>query len=122
MATVLVVDDSLLTRSLARLTLERMGHEVLEAPDGPEGLCSALRSEPDVILAGTVLPCFGAETLLRRLRETGRAPAALLVGAEPGASPSERHTALGVGALLSRPLEASSLRAAMERIGASAAA
>jgi CheY-like chemotaxis protein len=40
MARILIIDDESQIRSMLRLMLERVGYEVVEAPDGIEGTAS----------------------------------------------------------------------------------
>jgi len=53
---VLVVDDEAPLRLLCRVNLEAEGMEVLEAPNGTEGLEAAKRERPDVILLDVMMP------------------------------------------------------------------
>jgi DNA-binding response OmpR family regulator len=55
-ARVLVVDDEAPIRLLCRVNLEAEGMEVLEAPDGPSGLETARREQPDAILLDVMMP------------------------------------------------------------------
>jgi PAS domain S-box-containing protein len=77
-ATVLVVDDEPAVRSLARLVLERRGHQVTEASDGQEALERVERGErPDLILLDLTMPRLSGADTLRRLR--GLAPGTRVV-------------------------------------------
>jgi PAS domain S-box-containing protein len=65
-ATVLVVDDEVMIRRLAGMTLRRRGYEVFEARDGKEALellanCSSL---PALVLLDLTMPVMGAEELV----------------------------------------------------------
>jgi len=53
---VLVIDDEAPIRLLCRVNLEAEGMEVIEAPDGPSGLETARREQPDVILLDVMMP------------------------------------------------------------------
>lgn len=56
MARVLVIDDEPDVLLLCRVNLERAGHEVLEAPDGEQGLALARSGNPDLIVLDVMLP------------------------------------------------------------------
>lgn len=56
MPTILVVDDSVSVRQLTASVLRHEGFVVLEAGDGREGLDTALREQPDVILCDIHMP------------------------------------------------------------------
>ncbi len=53
---VLVIDDEAPIRLLCRVNLEAEGMEVLEAPDGSEGLEVARGRTPDAILLDVMMP------------------------------------------------------------------
>lgn len=84
MALILLVDDSHLGRTLARLTLTRAGHRVIEASDGREGLDLALAHRPELIVAASSMPALDGITMVRSIRELGMAVPVVLVGAGPG--------------------------------------
>jgi len=71
--TVLVVDDEEAVRTLARLTLEGAGFDVLSARDGSEAL-DVLRDRGDGIVAVVLdmtMPEMGGEETFRELRRRG---------------------------------------------------
>lgn len=68
MARVLVVDDEPHIRRLVAFALEKRGHEVLEAKDGPEGIASALRDAPDIILMDVMMPMMTGFEAADRLK------------------------------------------------------
>jgi DNA-binding response OmpR family regulator len=81
MSTILVVDDEPTIRMLVRLTLEREGHEVLEADAGATGLALAEMYRPDLVLLDVALPQLNGLEVARRLGE--RTPVLLLTGLAP---------------------------------------
>ena len=81
MATILVVDDEPTIRMLVRLTLERDGHEVLEADAGAMGLTLAQLYRPDLVLLDVALPQLSGLEVARRLE--GSTPVLLLTGLAP---------------------------------------
>lgn len=66
--TVLVVDDSEVTRAILARTLRGAGFEVLEAKDGAEGAMTALREQPDVVVTDLEMPTMDGFPLLRLLK------------------------------------------------------
>lgn len=78
MAAVLVVDDDPKIRDLLRLYIEREGHRVAMAGDGPMALEAAARHRPDLILLDVMLPGLDGFEVARRLREDTDAPILLL--------------------------------------------
>lgn len=68
MARALVVDDNSDVRMALRVLLEDIGHDVVEASDGFEGVDRALSSRPDVVLLDLAMPRFDGLEVLRRLK------------------------------------------------------
>ena len=73
MAKVLVIDDSPTEIFQFKLMLERLGHEVITAENGHDGVALAIKEQPDLVLMDIVMPgmngfhatrqiCRGAET------------------------------------------------------------
>ena len=73
MSRILVVEDDTDMASLAMRWLERAGHTVQRAGDGPAGL-SALDAEPlpDLVLLDVMLPKTDGFEVLRRIRAGSR--------------------------------------------------
>jgi two-component system chemotaxis sensor kinase CheA len=65
---VLVVDDSLTTRTLERGILEAHGYEVLVAVDGVEGLNRARAERPDVVVTDVQMPRLDGFGLVEALK------------------------------------------------------
>ena len=68
--TILVVEDE---ASLLMALVEKFSHEgfsVLEAKNGEEGLESALKNHPDMILLDIIMPRMDGITMLKKLRQT----------------------------------------------------
>ncbi|MGN9845774.1 response regulator transcription factor [Nonomuraea sp. H19] len=75
---ILVVDDEPKIRMTLRGYLEADGFEVLEAADGPSGLASAVREQPDLIVLDVMLPGLDGFEVLRRIRAIRQVPVILL--------------------------------------------
>ncbi len=75
--TILIVDVDAATRKFLAGKLREKGYKVLQASSGKEGLISAWRDRPDLILAEPILPDLDVETFigkLRRHRHTATTP------------------------------------------------
>jgi DNA-binding response OmpR family regulator len=70
MATVLVVEDSADMRQLMHDLLENLGHTVIEAQDGLEGVKVALTSRPDLIILDLMMPTAAGDSALQFMRGT----------------------------------------------------
>ena len=73
-ATVLVIDDSAVITTTARVILDRAGYAVLHAATRADGLAVAREHAPVVVLLDAVLPdadAEDAEDTIRALRDAG---------------------------------------------------
>lgn len=107
-ATVLVVDDEPLNRSLLRQRLEPEGHRVLEANDGEAALRSlAEHGEVDLVLLDVRMPGLDGLEVCRRIRARsaeGFLPVLLLTAL---GGQEDRHEGLQAGAddFLTKPVD-----------------
>ena len=65
---ILVIDDEAAIRESLRMTLEYEGYEVLLAPTGQDGITSAERDAPDLVLLDVKMPGMDGLEVLERLR------------------------------------------------------
>lgn len=116
---ILVVDDEQPIRDLVRGYLEREGHQVVEAADGPTAVAAFAGHQPDLVVLDVMLPGFDGLEVCRRLRATSDAYVLMLtargeeidriVGLEVGADDylvkpfSPREVVARVRAMLRRP-------------------
>jgi len=56
MERILIIDDEEQIRSMLRLMLERDGYEVIEAPDGIEGIKAYRQNPADLIITDLIMP------------------------------------------------------------------
>jgi signal transduction histidine kinase/CheY-like chemotaxis protein len=69
MATILVVDDRPLNRSLLTTLLGYSGHRLVEASNGTEAIEKALTEHPDLTITDILMPEMDGYQLVRKLRE-----------------------------------------------------
>ena len=105
---VLIIDDDADIRSIARLTLSRVGGiDVIEAAGGLEGVQTAREGKPDVILLDLMMPTMDGLATLAALRAqpaTARTPVIFLTANAVG-DEVERLTALGAAGVLVKPFD-----------------
>ena len=105
---VLIIDDDADIRSIAWLSLSRVGGmDVIEAASGVEGVRKAQEERPDVILLDMMMPTMdGLETLaaLRSHPATVMTPVIFLT-ATAVRDQVERMTALGAAGVLIKPFD-----------------
>ena len=68
MATILIVDDGRMMRTVTERDLARVGYRVITAADGEQGLRSARECNPDLIVLDMLLPKVTGLDTLRTLK------------------------------------------------------
>jgi len=121
-AHVLLVEDNPINALLARALLTREGCEVEHAVGGEEALAACEVGAFDVILMDMRMPGLSGEETARRLRASGITTP--IVALTANAFEDDRHACLAAGMddFLVKPLSPDSLRAALTRWAAPAAA
>ena len=72
MALILVVDDEFSVAEVLESILVDVGHEVVTAANGRQGLERAEERTPDVVLLDFMMPILGGASMLHALRKTRR--------------------------------------------------
>ncbi len=67
--TILIVEDDDMLRKVLSNRIAEEGYEVLEAEDGKEGLKTALKKHPDLILLDLMMPVMDGAEMLKELRK-----------------------------------------------------
>jgi signal transduction histidine kinase/CheY-like chemotaxis protein len=111
--TVLVVDDNLVNRTIARKLLERDGHTVVEAMDGEQAL--SLLSGTDVVLMDLHMPNMDGMEATRRIRLDPAVAHLPVIGLSASTQAEDRAAGLGAGMneYLAKPLRPDDLRRAI---------
>lgn len=103
---VLVVDDDLTLRFLARQALEQHGFRVAEAADGDLGLATLTRLQPDIVLLDVNMPQrdgFSMCTALRAMPTGEHIPVLMMTGLDDVAS-IDRAYEVGATDFITKPL------------------
>jgi len=70
MARILIINDNVQTLNMLHQMLEREGYEVMEAPDGKEGLRRYRETPTDLIITDIIMPeKEGIETIMELRRD-----------------------------------------------------
>lgn len=114
MATILIVDDSALSRRILRSILESGGHAVLEAANGLAGLEHYVLHRPDLVLLDLLMQEMLGLEVLAKLREVD--PRARVIVATADIQESTRVMVLEAGAcgFVSKPMESARVLAAVQ--------
>jgi two-component system, sensor histidine kinase len=117
---ILVVEDNPDGRQALRLLLELLGHEVIVAEDGEQGVTRGLAYRPDVALIDIGLPRLDGYEVARRLRR-GLGSRVLLIAHTAYGRPQDREEALAAGfdVHFVKPLALGDLAAWLRRAGTS---
>lgn len=121
---VLVIEDNEQNRYLLNFLLERHGHRVVSAVDGPAGIAQAVALKPDIILLDIQLPTmhgYDVAEALRRLPEIVDTP---IVAVTSYAMPGDREKALASGCdgYIEKPIDPETFVAQVEAYARSAGA
>lgn len=96
-ATILLVEDNELNRDMLSRRLERRGYAVLIAVDGVEGMESAKRDRPDLILMDMSLPILDGWEATRQLKADPGTRDIPIIGLSAHAMSGDREKALEAG-------------------------
>ncbi|MEW6219353.1 MAG: diguanylate cyclase [Thermodesulfobacteriota bacterium] len=98
MARILIIDDSALVAHVAKGILDRCGHEVLLAADGPSGLELAAQERPDLILLDVVMPGMNGYQVCEQLKAQAATPEMPIIMLTSRADPADKVRGLEIGA------------------------
>ena len=114
--TVLVADDNEVAQRLCRRVLEKAGHRVLTASDGPEAVDLALSHEPDMILMDVAMPGMDGLEAMRQIRVQKPGMVVVVASAHSMAGDREKFLAAGANDVLSKPFKLSDLTSMVDRL------
>ena len=107
-ARILVVDDEAAIREYETALLTELGHEVLSAANGAEGLRLALEKQPHLILLDIMMPELSGIEVCRRLRADPRTRdiRIIVVSAVDAKRALEESIIAGADDFLAKPIHA----------------
>jgi CheY-like chemotaxis protein len=107
LSTVLLVEDNEDNRTIYTTILRHVGHDVIEASNGEDGIRLALERQPNVILMDVAMPGIAGWEATRRLKgdpQTARIPVIALT-AHAMAEDRQRAVDAGCEGYLAKPIE-----------------
>jgi two-component system cell cycle response regulator DivK len=118
MTRILYVEDNEDNVYMLRRRLERKGIEVIVAKDGGEGIETAEREHPDLILMDLSLPVIDGWEAARRLKEVSATRAIPIIALSAHAMAGDRERALAAGCddYDTKPVDLKSLLAKIEAL------
>jgi two-component system, cell cycle response regulator DivK len=114
---ILLIEDNEQNRYLVVFLLERRGHEVVPAVDGPMGIALARRIRPDLILLDIQLPGLDGYATARELRKNPTLQGVPIVAVTSYAMAGDREKTLAAGCTgyLEKPIDPETFAAEVER-------
>lgn len=97
MKTILIVDDSLFTRTIHQQIFESAGYQTLTAQNGKEALSVYQSRQPDLVTLDLLMPDMDGMETLGRLREID--PDAKIIVCSTDKQQYRRQTAKSLGAV-----------------------
>lgn len=116
--TILLIEDDELIAGLVRLLVERLGHELIWAPDGEAGKQMLQANTADVVILDILLPYLDGFELLKSLRAaepTAKLPVLVLTGKTSEADIA-RVVAAGADDFLAKPFQPNELSQRLTRL------
>ena len=116
MSRVLVVEDNADLLFALRNALQVDGHDVDVATSGPDGVETALRVEPDLVILDVMLPGYDGYRVLRQLRERDFQAPVLMLTAKGEEEDKVRGFRLGADDYVTKPFGAMELLARVDAL------
>ena len=116
--TILIVDDELAIREVAKVVLSKSGYKVLAADDGPSALAIFMQQskEIDVVLTDVVMPIMSGLVLARTLRKMDVKAKVIVSSARDSDYNPGELTDIGVQGCLNKPYSRATLLRAVDRV------
>lgn len=118
--TILLIEDNEQNRYLATFLLERQGYRVVAAADGLQGIQTAQRTPPALILLDIQLPTMDGYAVARTLRgiDSLQATPIIAVTSYAMVGDSEKAMAAGCNGYIEKPIDPETFVAEIERLAA----
>jgi PAS domain S-box-containing protein len=116
--TILIVDDELAIREVAKVVLSKSGYKVLAADDGPSALALFMQQSKDidVVLTDVVMPIMSGMVLARTLRKMEVKAKIIVSSARDSDYNPGELTDIGVQGCLNKPYSRATLLRAVDRV------
>jgi two-component system chemotaxis response regulator CheY len=117
MTTILLVDDSRVTREVIKVFLVGRRAKVIEAADGRQALRLMHEHHPDLVISDLEMPELDGLELCQAIRADGRLSRTPVLVLSGTATPEQARKCRAAGALevLSKPIKPAPLLAAVDR-------
>ena len=120
MARILIIDDEAAMRAVLRESLERVGHEVVEAVDGETGLLCFKENPAELVITDIFMPGKDGFATVEAFREEYRDVKILVVSGAGGLDDPGHYLNLakrmGADGTLSKPVQLDTLLESVEAL------
>lgn len=117
MANILLVEDSPSVRAVVSAALSDLGHKVLEASNGAEGLRIAKSRAVHLVITDLTMPTLDGISLIRALRQTAEhRETPILVFTTTRGRAAEEALRVGANACELKPFQAEQTLATVQRL------
>ncbi|MEM5947137.1 response regulator [Spirochaetia bacterium 38H-sp] len=113
---VLIADDALLARKIARKILEKEGYEIEEASSGAEAIEMVEKIKPDILLLDLLMPGIDGTKVLEEIKNKGIRLPIIVVSADTQETTRKKCFDLGAKAFLNKPLTEEDLKKALQEV------
>lgn len=115
---IMIVDDSASLRQVVKMTLEKMGYDVLEAKDGKEALDKAKGKKINLIITDLNMPVMDGITFIKELKKLPehKFTPVMMLTTESQQSKMMEGKAAGAKAWLVKPFKPEQITAAIEKL------
>ncbi len=118
MLKILVIEDNDDNRDILKRQLEYLGHEVVEAAAGLEGLERAEKEKPDLVIVDIMMPGIDGKEVARRLRAAAKTKDLPILAATVLFHTEDIHSCLAAGCndVLSKPFTLHQLKEKLDEL------
>jgi two-component system chemotaxis response regulator CheY len=114
MAKVLIVDDSVFSRSMIKKVVNKIGHEAIEAANGLEGLKKIIDEKPDIVFTDLLMPEMDGVGLLTAVKEKNLEIPIVVVSANVQNTVRQQCLELGATEFFNKPPDKEKLQKYLE--------
>ena len=117
MARILLIEDNDAVRTVLRETIEHLGHTVIEARNGKEGLERSQHANADLVITDIVMPGMDGLEVLMALRTSHPSVRVIAIsGAQSGEGYLDSARLMGAATVLLKPFGSEALMAAINKL------
>ena len=117
MPTCLIIDDVEVTRYSAKVILEELGLDTVEAGDAKSAMAAINNKQVDVVLVDWHLRKESGLNIIKQLREHGNNVPVIVISGVEKADREGRANQAGANLFITKPTTEENLKSAMEKLG-----